>query len=73
MHKEKKGWKVNSDTAYQNSVTALLGWAHNEDITGLQDEDYEDEDDVPIDLLTWGKQLKEVLTAVEKVNSLLSV
>ena len=73
MHKGDKGKKASSDTAYQDSVTAPLGQAHDEDITGLQDEDDEDEDNVPIDSSTSGEPLREVLTAVEKVNPLLSV
>jgi hypothetical protein len=73
VHKGDKGKKASSDAAYQDSVTAPLGQAHDEDIMGLQDEDNEDEDDVPIDLSTSGEPLTEVLTAVEKVNSLLSV
>ena len=62
MHKGDKGKKASSDAAYQDSVTAPLGQAHDEDIMGLQDEDNEDEE-----------PLREVLTAVEKVNPLLSV
>ena len=73
MHKGDKGKKASSDAAYQDSVTAPLGRAHDEDITGLQDEVDEDKDDVPIDSSTSGEPLREVLTAVEKVNSLLSV
>jgi hypothetical protein len=73
VHKGDKGKKASSDAAYQDSVTAPLGRAHDEDITGLQDEDDEDEDDVPIDSSPSGEQLREVLTAVEKVNPLLSV
>jgi hypothetical protein len=74
VHKGDKGKKATSDAAYQDSVTAPLGRAHDEDITGLQDEDDEDdEDDVPIDSSTSGEPLREVLTAVEKVNPLLSV
>ena len=73
MHKGDKGKKASSVAAYQDSVTAPLGRAHDEDITGLQDEDDADEDDVPIDSSTSGEPLREVLTAVEKVNPLLSV
>ena len=73
MHKGDKGKKASSDAAYQDSVTAPLSQAHDEDIMGLQDEDDEDEDDVPIDSSTSGEPLREVLTAVEKVNPLLSV
>ena len=73
MHKGDKGKKASSDAAYQDSVTAPLGRAHDEDITGLQDEDDEDEDDILIDSSTSGEPLREVLTAVEKVNPLLSV
>ena len=74
MHKD-KGNKASSDAAYQDSVTAPLSWAHDEDITGFQDEDDEDEDedDTPIHPSTLSDQLKEVLTAVEKVNFVPSV
>jgi hypothetical protein len=72
VHKEDKGKKAGSDAAYQDSVTAPLDWAHDEDTTGLQDKD-EEEDDVPVDPSTSAEQLKEVLTAVKKVNPLLSV
>ena len=41
---------------------------HNEDVTGLQDED-----NVPVDQSTSAEQLKEVPTAMEKVNPPLSV
>ena len=73
MHKEDKGKKAGSDAAYQDSVTAPLGRAHDEDITGLQDNDEDDKDDAPIDLSTSAELLKEALTAIEKVNSLWSV
>ena len=73
MHKDDKGKKASSDPAYQDLVTAPLGRAHDEDVTGLQDEDENDKDNVPIDQLTSAEQLKEVLTAMEKVNPPLSV
>ena len=72
MHKEDKGKKAGPNAAYQDSVTAPLDQAHNEDIMGLQDED-EEEDNIPIDPSTSAEQLKEVLTTVEKVNPLWSV
>ena len=73
MHKGDKGQKANSDAAYQDSVTAPLSRAHDDDVTGLQDEDEGDEDDIPIHPSTSSDQLKEVLTAVEKVIFVLSV
>ena len=75
MHKGDKSKKASSDAAYQDSVTMPLSRAHDEDITGLQDEDEddEDEDDTPIDPSMSSDQLKGMLTAVEKVNFLLSV
>ena len=73
MHKGDKGKKASSDAAYQDSVTAPLGQAYDEDIMRLQDEDDEDKDNVPIDSSTSGEPLIEVLTAVERVNPLLSV
>lgn len=66
MHKGDKGKKASSEAAYQDSVTAPLSRSHDEDITGLQDEDEEDDDTIH-PLMSSG-QLKEVLTAVEKVN-----
>jgi len=73
VHKGDKGQKANSDAAYQDSVTAPLSRAHDDDVTGLQDEDEGDEDDIPIHPSTSSDQLKEVLTAVEKVIFVLSV
>ena len=73
MHREDKGKKTGSDAAYQDSVTAPLDRAHDEDITGLQDKDEDDVDDAPVDLSTSAEILKEALTAIEKVNSLGSV
>jgi hypothetical protein len=52
-----------TDSAYQNSVTALIGREHNDDAVGHKDEI---EDEVPnpdSDVL-----LSEVLSAVEKVS-----
>lgn len=71
MHKGKKAGS--DDPAYQDSVTAPLDRAHDEDITGSHDKDEDDEDDVPIDPSTSAELLQEVLTAVEKVNPLRSV
>jgi hypothetical protein len=68
-----KGKKTGSDPAYQDSVTAPLDRAHDEDIMGLQDKDEDDEDDVPTDPSTSTELLQEVLTAVEKVNPLRSI
>jgi hypothetical protein len=73
VHKGDKGKKASSDTAYQDSVTVPLSRAHDEDIAALQDEDEDDEGDTPIHPSTSSEQLKEVLTAVEKVNFVLSV
>ena len=73
MQRGDKSTKASSDPADQDSVAAPLGQAHDEDITGLQDEDEEDEDNVPFDPSTSPEQLKEILTAVEKVNSFLLV
>jgi len=70
VHKDKK---AGSDPAYQDSVTAPLDRAHDEDIMGLQDKDDDDEDDVPIGPSTSAELLQEVLTAVKKVNPLQSV
>jgi hypothetical protein len=67
VHKEDKGKKAGPDAAYQDSVTAPLDRAHDEDITGLQDKD-EEEVNIPVDPSTSAEQLKEVLAAVEKVN-----
>ena len=71
MHKEDKGKKAGSDTAYQDLVTAPLDRAHDEDITGLQDEG--DEDDAPVNPSTSAELLREALTAIQKVNYLQSV
>jgi hypothetical protein len=73
VHKGDKGKKVSSDTAYQDSVTVPLSRAHDEDIAALQEEDEDNEDDMPIHPSTSSDQLKEVLTAVEKVNFVLPV
>jgi len=72
VHKGDNGKKASSDAAYQDSVTVPLSWAHDEDITGLQDEDKDDED-TPIHPSTSSDQLKEVLTTMDKVNFVLSV
>jgi len=74
VHKD-KGKKATSNAAYQDSVTAPLSRAHDEDITGFQDEDNDEDepDDTPFNPSTSFGQLKEVLTAVEKVNFVLSV
>jgi hypothetical protein len=72
VHKEDKGKKAGPDAAYQDSVTAPLDQAHDEDITGLQDKD-EERDNIPVDPSTSAEQLKEVLATVEKVNSIWSV
>jgi hypothetical protein len=81
VHKD-KGKKASSDGAYQDSVTAPLSRDHDEDITGFQDElEDDDDEDEPDDTGTpinppptpSAGQLKEVLTAVEKVNFVLSV
>ena len=71
MHREDKGKKTGSDAAYQDSVTALLDRAHDEDITGLQDEG--DEDDAPVDPSISAELLREALTAIQKVSYLQSV
>jgi hypothetical protein len=73
VHSEDKGKKMGSDAAYQDSVTAPLDGAHDKDIMRLQDKDEDDVDNAPVDLSTSAKLLKETLTAIEKVNSLLSV
>ena len=71
MHKEDKGKKAGSDAAYQDSVTAPLDRAHDEDITGLQDEG--DEDNAPVDPSISAELLGEALTAIQKVSYLQSV
>lgn len=56
--------KKHSNGAYQDSVTAPIGREHDDDAINRDDENDEDEDEDPDPEV----MLREVLSAVEKVN-----
>ena len=72
MHKgPEAAKKASADAAYQDSVTAPLSRAHDEDVTGMQDEEDKTSAIHPWASESASGQLQEVLTAVEKVNPVL--
>jgi hypothetical protein len=72
MHKgPETAKKASTDAAYQDSVTAPLSRANDEDITGVQDEEDGDEDNTSVHPWASDQSKAGVLTAVEKVNLVL--